>query len=489
MGQLTRRSFLNRTLASAGGAGVAASLSARAFSAVGGANGDVRVAMVGLGRRGPELVDWFRKVPGVRITALCDCDSQCFAKPLQKLAGAKEKPRTVVDFRRVLDGKDIDAVAIATPNHWHALMAIWACQAGKDVYVEKPVSHNVWEGRQIVAAARKYKRIVQGGTQNRSCTGLRAALAWLRPAPLGKLKLVRCFDFPRRTGIGKVTGPQPVPATVDYNLFQGPAPLTPPRRKEFHYDWHWFWDVGDGDCGNRGVHTFDHVRWFMGETAETLPPSVISIGGRMGWDDDGQTPNTQITLFDCKPVPILWEMMTLEKRLRAAHLDRVKGLWGSMIFEYEGGYFGGNRGGGRAFDKAGKQVKTFRGDSGVTHAANFIDAVRSRKTADQRAEIRQTHLSSAMCHVANVSYRVGHRRSGDEIRKAVAGSELLAESFDRLVRHLGINGVDPGKTPLTLGARLALDARTERFTGDGSRWANMYHRRIYRPPFVMPEKV
>jgi len=368
-------------------------------------------------------------------------------------------------------------------------MAVWACQAGKDVYVEKPVSHTVWEGRQIVAAARKYKRIVQGGTQNRSCTGLREALAWLRTGPLGKLKLVRCFDFPQRKGIGKVTGPQPVPATVDYNLFQGPAPLVPLRRQEFHYDWHWFWDTGDGDCGNRGVHTFDHVRWFMGEPARDLPPNVISIGGRMGWDDDGQTPNTQITLFDCKPVPILWEMMTLPKRLQAEHLQRIKGLWGSMIFEYEGGYFGGNRGGGRAFDKDGKQVKTFRGDSGVTHAANFIAAVRSRKSADLRAEVRQTHVSSAMCHVANVSYLVGHRRSPDEIRKAVAGSELLTESFDRLVKHLSINGVDPGKTPLTLGPRLTMDTKTERFTGDGSRWANMYHSRNYRPPFVLPEEV
>jgi len=450
MAQLTRRSVLSRTLATAGGAAAGASLSARAFSAVAGANDDVRVALVGLGHRGPQLVDWFRKVPGVRITALCDCDSRCFAKPLQKLAGAKERPRTESDFRRVLDRKDIDAVAIATPNHWHALMAVWACQAGKDVYVEKPVSHTVWEGRQIVAAARKTKRIVQGGT---------------------------------------LTGPQPVPASVDYNLFQGPAPLVPLRRKRLHYDWHWFWDTGDGDCGNRGVHTFDHVRWFMGEIARKIPRNVISIGGRCGWDDDGQTPNTQVTLFDCKPVPILWELQTLPKRLRADHLNRVKGLWGSMIFEYEGGYFAGGRGGGRAFDKDGKLIKTFRGDSGVTHAANFIAAVRTRKPADLRAEIRETHVSSAMCHVANVSVRLGHRRSPDEIRKAVAGSALLAESFERLLRHLSANGVEAGTAPLRLGPRLTVDSETERFTGEVSRWANTYHSRIYRPPFVMPEKV
>jgi len=487
MRRLTRRQCIRGGVAAAAGAAAIATVPRAVWSRPLGANGDVRVAVVGVGRRGTALLQAFGELPGVRVVALCDADRTFLHARAAGLRKRNEKVRTFVAYRRLLEDKSIDAVVIATPNHWHALMTVWACQAGKDVYVEKPVSHTLREGRKMVQAARRYKRIVQAGTQNRSCTGLRAALAYVRQGHLGKMKLVRGFDYPTRRGIGKVDGPQPVPKTVDYNLFQGPAPLVPLRRKRLHYDWHWLWDTGDGDCGNRGVHTFDHIRWFLGE--DGLPLRVMSIGGRLGWDDDGQTPNAQITLFGYRPVPVLWEMMTLPKRLGVPHLQRIRGLRGSMVIEFDGGYLGGHRGGAALFDRGGRQIRQFRGDSGVTHPANFISAVRSRKPADLRAEIAEGHISSALCHMANISYLVGCRRSPDAIRKALVDDELLRESFGRLVRHLEANGVDLHRTPLTLGPMLTLDAEAERFVGEAGEWANMYLSRVYRRPFVMPDNV
>jgi predicted dehydrogenase len=447
----------------------------------------VRVAVVGVQRRGPQLVDWFRKVPGVRVAALCDCDRQFFAPVLRKLAEQDEKAATVVDFRRLLDDRRLDAVAIAAPNHWHALMAVWACQAGKDVYVEKPVSHTLIEGRRMIQAARRHKRIVQAGTQNRSCTGLQRALAWLREGHLGQVTLVRGFDYPKRESIGKTVGPQPVPDTCDYNLFQGPAPLAPLRRRRLHYDWHWFWATGDGDCGNRGVHTFDHIRWFLGQSG--LPRRTISIAGRCGWDDDGETPNTQVTLFDYEPVPVLWEMQTLPKRMRPPHLARTKGLVGSMIIECEGGYLGGYRSGGVAIDRSGTVVQRFKGDGGVTHAANFVEALRQRKPGLLRADVREGHVSAALCHLANISYHVGRPAAPKTLRRAVQDNKLLADATARLLAHLAVNGIEPAKTPLTLGQWLTTDPATERFTGDAAELASRHRGRKYRPPFVLPEEV
>ena len=487
MSRMTRRECLKRSLATVAGAGVAATLPRAARSKALGANGDVRVAVVGVQRRGPQLVEAFRKLPGVRVVAVCDADRQFVDREVGKFNKRNETVDGCVDFRRLLDRTDVDALVIATPNHWHALMTVWACQAGKDVYVEKPVSHTMWEGRRMVQAARRHKRIVQAGTQNRSCSGLQQALGYVREGHLGGMKLVRGFDYPARQGIGKVDGPQPVPRTVDYNLYRGPAPLLPLRRKRLHYDWHWLWDTGDGDCGNRGVHTLDHIRWFLGQGA--LPPRVISIAGRLGWDDDGRTPNAQIALFDYQPVPILWEMMTLPKRVRPGHVQRLKGMWGSMVIEFEGGYLAGHRGGAQAADRAGKLIRHFRGDSGVTHPGNFVAAMRSRKPHQLRAEILEGHLSTALCHLANISHLVGCRRPPGQIAKAVADNELLKDSFERLTRHMELNQVDLARTPLILGPWLTVDTEAERFVGEGGEWANMYLTRNYRPPFVVPEKV
>ncbi|MBI5396008.1 MAG: Gfo/Idh/MocA family oxidoreductase [Verrucomicrobia bacterium] len=475
---VTRRGFLRTS---------AIGLTALSAGRVLGANDDIRIAFIGVRLRGPQLIGDFRKVPGVRVVAICDADSEVMAQQEEKLAAANTPVETVTDFRRILDRKDVDAVVIATPDHWHALMTVWACQAGKDVYVEKPVSHNIPEGRQMVAAARKYNRIVQAGTQNRSDIGLQAAAEFLRGGGLGKVKLARVFDNVRRESLGKADGPQPVPPTVDYDLFMGPAPLVPLRRKNLHYDWHFVWPTGTGDCGNRGVHCLDHARWMAG--VETLPARVITIAGRLGYDDDGETPNSQITFFDTQPVPMLYELRSLPSAKGAKNMEAFRGIMTTMIIECDNGYLTGGRGGAEAFAPDGRLIKNFKGDSGRTHVANFIAAMRSRKREELRAELLQGHVSTAFCHLANISHLAGQHRPTTDIATAVKDQPLLAESFERLARHLQANEIDLARTPLTLGPMLAFDAEKERFSGEAGDRANALLTRAYREPFVMPERV
>jgi len=487
MKKISRRACLRRSIAAAAGAAVAGGVRASVWGRPIGANGDVRLAFFGLQRRGPQLLEAFRRVGGVRIVGLCDADRAFVDRAAAKCKARGESVTGCVDFRRILDDKNVDAVVIAAPNHWHALMTVWACQAGKDVYVEKPVSHTIREGRQMIAAARKHERIVQAGTQNRSDVGLIEAVAWLKAGNLGKVVLARGFDLPARASIGKVDGPQPIPGTVDYNLFQGPAPLVPLMRRRLHYDWHFVWPTGDGDCGNRGVHTFDTIRWFLGDPP--LPGRAVSVGGRFGFDDDAATPNTQVTVFTGPPVPIVWELLTLPKGRAQRRPGRFGNIRSNMVIEYEGGCFAGSRGGGRALDRDGKVVKRFQGDSGRTHQANFIRAVGSRKADQLRAEIRQGHLSTSLCHLANISWRIGRRQPADAIRRAVKDSRHLAEAFARQLAHLRANHVDLAATPLTLGPELTIDKKRECTTGEFRDWANMYLTRTYRRPFVMPENV
>ena len=304
MKSITRRDFVKGSMAA--GLSLAAP-----FSRARGANDDIRVAVVGIRSQGSNHINWFRNIPGVRIVAICDADKQFLDREEAKFKERNEKVDTYVDYRKLLEDKNIDAIVTATPNHWHALVTIWACQAGKDVYVEKPVSHTIWEGRQMVKAARKYNRIVQAGTQRRSDTGLMEAVEYIRRGNLGKIRVVYGIVYVERGSIGKVDGPQPIPPTVDYDLWCGPAPKTPLMRKNLHYDWHWVWPTGDGDFGNNGIHFIDVCRWFIG--ADKLAPRVMSIGGRFGYIDDGETPNTQIVLLDYEPAPIIFEVRGLTR--------------------------------------------------------------------------------------------------------------------------------------------------------------------------------
>jgi hypothetical protein len=481
----SRRTWLKQAVGVSLGWRVAFSLPSPLWAQGAGANSDIRIAVLGTRLRGAQLIAAFKQIPGVRIVALCDVDSEVLAEQKQKLASAGIPVEALVDFRRILDRKDIDAVVIATPDHWHAHMTVSACQAGKDVYVEKPVSHNIWEGRKMVEAARKYHRVVQAGTQNRSDAGLQQAAEFMRQGGLGEIKLARVFDYVRRESMGKVDCSQPVPKTVDYDLFMGPAPLEPLRRKNLHYDWHFVWPTGTGDCGNRGVHTLDHARWMIGQ--ETIAPRVLTIAGRCGWEDDGETPNSQITFFDCQPVPMLFELRSLPSAKGSVKMDSFRGIAASMIIECEHGYLTGGRGGARAFSPQGKVIRQFKGDGGVTHPANFIAAMRSRRVSDLRADILQGRVSTNFCHLANVSYRVGRRREPMGISDALKEQPLLRESFERIQQHLTANEVDLTKAPLTVGPMLAFDSESERFTGEGSQAANRLLQREYRPPFVIAE--
>src|SRR5688572_30409864 len=287
MSNLTRRGFLAGSAAA--GAGVMFSTHARAQ----GANDDIRVAVIGFNGQGGGHINGFKKMKGVRLVALCDADQAVIDKAVAGLNKENIKVDHYQDMRRIFERKDIDAISTATPNHWHALTSIWAIQSGKDVYVEKPVSHNVWEGRKIVEAARKYNRIVQTGTQKRSSLGNKEVFAYMQSAALGKIKWARGFCYKRRDNIGKTEGPQPIPSTVDYDLWTGPAPKEELRRKKLHYDWHWVWPTGNGDIGNQGIHEMDLCRWALGEKA--IAPRVMSFGGRLGYEDDATTPNTLVS--------------------------------------------------------------------------------------------------------------------------------------------------------------------------------------------------
>jgi predicted dehydrogenase len=449
-----------------------------------GANETIRAAVVGFGGRGRDHISGFRELPGVRLAALCDADRAILDKEVQK---AKEKGEDVegfTDIRDLLERGKVDVVGVATPNHWHSLAALWAVQAGKDVYVEKPVSHNVFEGRQLVEAARKYGRIVQTGMQCRSSTGLREAVTWLQAGNLGKILRARGLCYKRRASIGKTTGDQPVPASVDYNLWLGPAPMKQPRRTRFHYDWHWFWDYGNGDLGNQGVHQVDIARWVLG--VRELSPAVLSIGARLGYEDDGETPNTQIIFHDYRPAPLLFEVRGLPARADAKEMGDYRGASVGVVVDCEGGSVtipSYNKA--IIYDKAGQEIRKF--DGGGNHYENFINAVRSRRAADLRSDALEGHLSAALCHTANISYRLGRTGAPAAIRDAVKNNKEVAEMLGRMEEHLAVNNVDLTRTPAVLGEALKMNGKAEKFIDN--RMADQMLTRPYRKPFVVPEKV
>jgi len=490
MKEITRRSFLKNSALAATTVSVLPGMAAKARaqtsanSRVIGANDDIRVAVVGFNSRGGDHIKEISELKGVRIVALCDVDSAVLERGVKLMEGKGQPVTGYGDIRKLLENKDIDAITVATPNHWHALAAIWAIQAGKDVYLEKPVCHEVWEGRQIVKAARKYERIVQTGTQSRSGPGLIEAIQWLHDGNLGKIKVARGLCYKRRASIGKTTGPQPVPATVDYDLWCGPAPKDPLRRAKLHYDWHWVWPTGNGDLGNQGIHEMDVARWALGENE--LSPRIISVGGRLGYEDDATTPNTLVVCHEYKNAPLIFEVRGLPENSDSKKMDNYDGASIGIVIDCEHGrlviptYTDA-----RAYDTDGKQIKRFQGNA--SHFANFFGAMRSRKVADLHADIEQGFLSSALCHTANISYRLGEHMQPEKLREAISSDHELSESVGRMMEHLGANGVDLAKTPATLGALLTMDPTTERFIGNDK--ANDLLTRDFRKPFVVPTEV
>ncbi|MEQ8764572.1 MAG: Gfo/Idh/MocA family oxidoreductase [Planctomycetota bacterium] len=480
---LTRRQFVQ---GSALGAAAMALPSWKSFQRLG-ANEEIRVGVVGFNSRGKSHINGLHRLDGVRVTALCDVDRNVLNAGVQEFEKRGEKVAAVTDVRRLLDRDDIDVIATATPNHWHALIAIWACQSGKDVYLEKPVSHNVWEGRQIVNAARKYGRIVQTGTQCRSSQAIAEAIQWIQSGQLGKIQVARGLCYKPRKSIGKVSGPQSVPAHIDYDLWLGPAPKQPLWRKSLHYDWHWDFATGNGDLGNQGIHQMDICRWALG--VQELSPRVMSVGGRFAYADDANTPNTQYVYHDYEGAPLIFEVRGLPKDLDQQNgrweMDNYKGARIGCIIHCEGGELRvPSYSTAIALDKDGKEVKKWNGAQ--DHFANFIDAVRSRKKEDLTADILEGHLSSALCHTGNISYMLGGQKSPEECREAVKGNPESLETYERMAAHLEANGVDLKSSPATFGPWLEMDPKTERF--EDNEWANALLRRNYRAPFVVSDE-
>jgi len=486
MSQLTRRRFVKTTFA----AGLAAAIlpTDRAL----GANSDIRVAVVGFNSRGKGLISGFQGVPGVRVAALCDVDSAILNRVADDLdKKTKIKTQRYTDVRKLLADRNIDAVAFATPIHWNGYGTLLALDAGKDVYVEKPVCHTLQEGRLMLAAARKHKRIVQAGTQNRSDVGMLAAIPDIQAGKLGKIEFIHSYWNKPRGSIGKVSGPRKPPPTVDYDLYLGPAPKKPLMRKRFHYDWHWQWDYGSGDICNLGNHQVDMARWAAG--IDRLPDRVFMFGGR-AYDDDGQTPNTVLAAFLYNDnVPVFWESRNLPARPGKRGSDPIMGKTAAIYVKCEGGYFVGGRGGGSAYDLAGKLIKKYRGDGGRSHIANFIQAVRSRKHADLNADIAEGRLSTAMCQLANISYKLGKVAAPEDNCyarqiEAARTNPYFAARWESIKKHLKINKVDTNKTPMLIGAPLQLDAKKEVFTGPAeiAKKANALTAKEYRKPFTLP---
>lgn len=480
MARLNRREFLEDSMFAAAAAAMTAG-AARTASADTGSkspNEKFRVAVVGVNGRGGSHIAGFGKRNDCVIAAIVDADEAVanrVADSIEKTYG--NRPEIYLDMRKCFEDKSIDIVGIATPNHWHALAAIWAIQAGKDVYVEKPVSHNVSEGRRIVEAARKYNRIVQTGTQSRSNPGMREAIDFIHSGKIGEVKLARGLCYKPRGPIG-APGNYDVPASVNYDLWSGPAPVETLTRPKLHYDWHWQWAYGNGDLGNQGIHQMDIARWGLGEM--DLGDSVVSYGGRFGYQDAGETANTQVCIHE------YGSGKRLVFEVRGLKTDAYRGAKVGVVFYGSEGYLmSPSYNGGTAFDKDGKEIAKFSSGSDAHHFANFIDAVRSRKHEDLNADILDGHLSSALCHVGNISYRLGTPVSAQQLTDTFAKDEEASGTVDRFLQHLTDNSVDPATTKITLGPKLTL-AGTETFSGPRAEEANKHLTREYRAPYVVP---
>lgn len=378
-----------------------------------GANDEIRLAVIGTGSRGSFLAGSFSKQPGARIVALCDPDEEHAHKAAKQYPGAA----TETDMRRILDRSDVDAVIVATPNHWHCLAAIRACQAGKDVYVEKPLGHNMWEQEQLIKAAEANGRIVQVGTQQRSSPIQAAAHKVLHEdQAIGKLSHVVVSRIGKRAPIGLRQQPLTPPTSVDYDLWVGPAKDEPLYRDKFHYDWHWNWNTGNGEMGNWGVHVLDDVLNVAMQDQVGLPSAVHSAGMRAAWHDAGTTPNVQVAYYENKRMPVY---MILSNEVPAEALKRAidyQGFETGYTVYGEGGRFCGSRGHWQLFDADGEMIDQRRGNEGIfIHQRNFLDAVRSRDASSLAAPLKIGHLSTAWCHLAGMAALEGEQTPSEGV--------------------------------------------------------------------------
>jgi len=446
MKRISRRRFVAGSLGAATGA---AAFGFTRRSRVLSPNERIAVGVMGIRGRGSFLSRQFARRPDVEVLYLCDVDSNLFASRSKAVEQAQGRPpKTVTDFRRILDDPSVDALVVATPDHWHALATVLTCQAGKDVYVEKPASHNVWEGRKMVEAARKYKRVVQLGTQNRSASYVRDAIEYIRSGKLGDVHLVRVLNMKTRGPIPPRSD-SPVPKGFDYDRWLGPAPMRP-FNTNYVRRWNWFWDFSGGDIINDGVHQMDIARWIVGRP---YPKSVSTTGGIFHFHDAGQTPDTQVVTFEYDGLTLLFELTLWTPYMKKTPMDiRMSDKFPNWpfsstkieIYGTKGVMMLGRHGGGwQVFGPDWRgETKEYGREPTAEHIENFIRSIRSRKRPN--ADIEKGHLSTLLCHLANISYRVGNRK-------------------------------------------LLFDPAAERFVNDPE--ADRLLKRTYRKPWVVPEKV
>lgn len=496
MPRLNRRNFLGTSIGAATAVAVSSRLPAQS------PNEKMGVAIVGTGGRGQSHVGAFLRDPRTEIVAIVDVDDEAASRTAAAIEKSQGKrPSVHADLRRVFDDKSVSAISTATPNHWHALCGVWAMQAGKDAYIEKPICHNIVEGSALIAAAKKYGRMCQVGTQCRSTKAVREAMEFIHSGGIGEVKFARGLCYKRRKSIGAL-GDYPIPGSVDFDLWSGPAPYTDPKvtRQRFHYDWHWQRMYGNGDLGNQGPHQTDIARWGLG--IDSHPNSVISYGGRLGYQaerdnpayvDAGDTANTEVSIYNYGDKCIVFETRGLD--VSNSSDEEINKLFGSGDGNRIGVIFYGSEGyvvqrsytNCVALDKDMNVIKEFSGDG--DHFGNFITACYNRDSAELFASAREGHLSAGISHLGNISYylKENNKVSVAELAAELAKIESLddnAKTLERTAKHLTDNGVDLEKYPLSLGAYLEFDPDKEVFTNNSE--ANGLLGREYRSGFECP---
>ena len=476
MNPLNRRNFLSASVA----AGLTTSLSASTLRAAN-ANDEINLGFVSCGGRAGQLMGQFTSGPGVNVAGLCDVDEK-------RLGLAKErfpKAQGWSDMRELINSDSIDVVVVATCNHWHCLAAIWAMEAGKDVYVEKPLSHSQWEGRQTVAAARKYNKICQIGTQQRSDPMQAEIKKFLHEEKaLGEITAARVNRYGVRPSIGKRDTPLPIEKNVAYDLWLGPAQDEPIFREKLHYDWHWDWNTGSGEMGNWGVHVLDDVRNNVFRDSVALPQRILGGGGRVALNDAGETPNVHFAYFDTGSIPVVIGLSNLPAEPGGKKSPEHPGPSSGYIVYCEGGRYEGQRGRGRAIDPQGKVIREFSGNGDKRHQANFIEAVQKQDRSILNSEIEVGNDSTGWCNLANIAFRAGReftREAADQV-DLEQWHTVVGEMSD----HLGAHDLALHSDSIRLSPMLQLDSKTEQFVGEHALAANRFLKREYRKGYEVP---
>lgn len=482
--KLNRRQFTKLTFAAGA---LASALPAPALLAETNVNEKIHMGGIGIGWRGGDHLNAFNGMDDVRLTAFADPDE---ARLLAAKARVKEAA-TYRDMRKIFDDPSIDAVYVATCNHWHCLASIWAMQAGKHVYVEKPLSHSQWEGDQVVKAARKYNRICQVGTQQRS-DPMQAEIKKFLHEEKGLGEILSCAvnRYGIRRSIGKRETPLPIPEGIDYDLWLGPAQDEPLYRAQFHYDWHWDWNTGSGEMGNWGVHVLDDAINNVLLDRVAYPKAVLGGGARLTYDDAGETPNVHFVWFDTGSIPMVIGLSNIPMGPKSKSAGTHTGPGSGYCVYCEGGMFWGQRGSGKAIDANGKVIREFKGNMGGGHQRNFIDAVKAHDPSIQNAEVELANQVTAWCNFANIAFRVGkpyQQKNAEVLFGKTAGrwEELLANTSELLAA----NDLSLENSGVVLSGMLNYDEKTGRFSGEGSDEANTLLKREYRKGYAVPETV